>query len=136
MKILLILFLAVSLVVCEAQTDYCQLPIEPGPCRAYLPRWAMNSKTGQCEVFIYGGCRGNKNNFKTLEECETLHKDCMDPIETGRGRAYFQRYGYDQSTQKCRQFIWGGCDANRNNFETLEECQSKCEHGKSHCAII
>nr|CDS30847.1 expressed protein [Hymenolepis microstoma] len=65
-----------------------------------------------------------------------LHRDCKDPIETGRGRASFRRYAYDQSTQKCREFIWGGCDANRNNFETLEECQLKCEHGKSHCAII
>ncbi|KAF7248459.1 Fused toxin protein [Varanus komodoensis] len=28
---------------------------------------AMASK--KCERFIYGGCDGNKNNFKTLKEC-------------------------------------------------------------------
>ncbi|KAM3176011.1 hypothetical protein ACTXT7_007341 [Hymenolepis weldensis] len=66
----------------------------------------------------------------------SLHRDCKDPIDPGRGRACFQRYAYDQSTERCRQFIWGGCDANHNNFETLEECQDKCEHERSHCAVF
>ncbi|VUZ49898.1 unnamed protein product [Hymenolepis diminuta] len=71
-----------------------------------------------------------------IAECWALHRDCKDPIDPGRGRACFQRYAYDQSTEKCRQFIWGGCDANRNNFETLEDCQEKCEHERSHCAVF
>ncbi|VDM32195.1 unnamed protein product [Hydatigera taeniaeformis] len=64
-----------------------------------------------------------------------LHRDCKDPIDPGRGRAAFRRFAYDVKTGECRSFIWGGCDANRNNFETLEECQSKCEHGRTHCSI-
>ncbi|KAH0619352.1 hypothetical protein JD844_019397 [Phrynosoma platyrhinos] len=42
---------------------------EPGPCYAYLPRYFYNTASKRCEKFIYGGCRGNKNNFKTLEQC-------------------------------------------------------------------
>ncbi|GMH43260.1 hypothetical protein BSKO_11182 [Bryopsis sp. KO-2023] len=50
--------------------DICKLPAVTGPCRAAIPRWFFNSLSGQCERFTYGGCRGNKNNFQTIEECK------------------------------------------------------------------
>ncbi|EUB57880.1 Trypsin inhibitor [Echinococcus granulosus] len=64
-----------------------------------------------------------------------LHRDCKDPIDPGRGRAAFRRFAYDADAKGCRSFIWGGCNANKNNFETLEECQAKCEHGRPQCSI-
>nr|XP_022319746.1 eppin-like [Crassostrea virginica] len=52
------------------QTGYvCNLPQQPGPCYAYFPRWWYNRATNQCELFIYGGCEGNANNFETKEAC-------------------------------------------------------------------
>lgn len=50
--------------------DVCGLPKQPGMCMGYFQKWFYNSKTGECESFIYGGCQGNANNFKTEEECE------------------------------------------------------------------
>ncbi|XP_065940930.1 eppin-like [Magallana gigas] len=56
------------------QSDYvCSLPKAPqsGPyCYGYFPRWWYNRWTKQCERFIYGGCRGNENNFRTRQVCE------------------------------------------------------------------
>ena len=53
------------------------MPKVPGPCKAFMPRWWYNAKTGKCEKFIYGGCQGNANNFKTEEECmETCPVKC------------------------------------------------------------
>lgn len=48
----------------------CRLPSLEGPCKAREERYFYNKKTGLCEKFYYGGCRGNKNNFKTLQECK------------------------------------------------------------------
>ncbi|XP_067662159.1 uncharacterized protein [Haliotis asinina] len=49
--------------------NICHEPKEEGPCKAYMPRYFFNRTSQQCERFVYGGCRGNNNNFYSLEEC-------------------------------------------------------------------
>ena len=43
--------------------------IEVGPCRGFFPRWAFDSRKMMCVPFNYGGCRGNRNNFPSADEC-------------------------------------------------------------------
>lgn len=43
---------------------------ETGLCRAAFPKWYYNINSDQCELFTYGGCGGNENNFDTKDECE------------------------------------------------------------------
>ena len=52
----------------------CPLPPQTGHCRGYFPRYHFDEASGQCEKFIYGGCGGNENNFKTLKECQQTCK--------------------------------------------------------------
>jgi len=53
----------------------------------------------------------------------TLHADA------GPCRASFERYYFDGETNQCHRFIYGGCQGNGNNFESIDACQSKCsEH--------
>ncbi|XP_011630143.1 spondin-1-like [Pogonomyrmex barbatus] len=52
----------ISSVVCMEDAD-------PGPCRGYFQRWAFNPRKLMCTPFAYGGCRGNRNNFLTSDEC-------------------------------------------------------------------
>ncbi|KAJ8048129.1 Papilin [Holothuria leucospilota] len=59
----------------------CDQPLKTGPCRAIMPRFGY--KNGQCVKFIYGGCRGNENNFKTRKQCQ---KVCGGAIYTKNGK--------------------------------------------------
>ncbi|NXD80945.1 TFPI1 inhibitor, partial [Halcyon senegalensis] len=55
--------------------DFCFHEKDPGICRGYFSRYFYNKETKLCEVFKYGGCLGNQNNFKNLEECQTTCQD-------------------------------------------------------------
>lgn len=48
----------------------CSLPLESGPCDAYVPSFGFSQPDGHCVPFVYGGCQGNDNRFSTLEACE------------------------------------------------------------------
>ena len=61
-------FLVFSLAV--GDRTVCAQPQVVGRCRAAFPRYWFNSQTNRCERFTYGGCGGNENNFKTLQECQ------------------------------------------------------------------
>lgn len=50
--------------------ELCAMKDEPGPCKAIKDRFFFNVNTGLCELFEFGGCGGNANNFETKEECE------------------------------------------------------------------
>uniref|UniRef100_A0A452EXN1 BPTI/Kunitz inhibitor domain-containing protein n=1 Tax=Capra hircus TaxID=9925 RepID=A0A452EXN1_CAPHI len=48
---------------------FCMEPKFVGVCNGSMTRYFYNAQTGHCEMFVYGGCGGNENNFQTLEEC-------------------------------------------------------------------
>ncbi|NXT13002.1 TFPI1 inhibitor, partial [Prunella fulvescens] len=58
--------------------DFCFHAQEPGVCRGYFTRYFYNKETKLCEKFKYGGCLGNQNNFRSLEECQAT---CQDNCE-------------------------------------------------------
>ncbi|KAJ7332284.1 hypothetical protein JRQ81_014464 [Phrynocephalus forsythii] len=47
----------------------CRMPPEKGPCHATVQNWYYDWETQKCKKFSYGGCLGNKNNFKKRREC-------------------------------------------------------------------
>lgn len=50
--------------------DICLLDPMSGPCKASVRRYFYNSTSKKCEMFTYGGCDGNKNNFASMEICD------------------------------------------------------------------
>ncbi|NXI32269.1 TFPI1 inhibitor, partial [Sterrhoptilus dennistouni] len=57
------------------EPDFCFHAQEPGVCRGYFTRYFYNKETKLCEAFKYGGCLGNQNNFRSLEECQATCQD-------------------------------------------------------------
>uniref|UniRef100_A0A914I3N7 Papilin n=1 Tax=Globodera rostochiensis TaxID=31243 RepID=A0A914I3N7_GLORO len=55
---------------CGNYKDTCHLPKVVGPCEGHTPRFFFDLHNRQCLPFEYGGCLGNNNNFRTLEECQ------------------------------------------------------------------
>ncbi|NXG02953.1 TFPI1 inhibitor, partial [Sakesphorus luctuosus] len=131
----------------------CAMKADDGPCKAIHIRYFFNIQSRECEIFEYGGCHGNENNFLTLEECQKnsiavwkcvlkfsfphlvhhlllfVEKPdfCFHEKDPGVCRGYFTRYFYNKETESCEAFKYGGCLGNQNNFKSLEECQSTCQ---------
>lgn len=55
----------------------CHQPPETGVCLASFTRYHFDDATKSCKPFVYGGCRGNSNNFKSIEACEELCSEFM-----------------------------------------------------------
>nr|XP_042897682.1 actinia tenebrosa protease inhibitors-like [Parasteatoda tepidariorum] len=117
---------------CTAIEKSCSGEPETDVCDAYFPSWYYESKSGSCKRFVYGGCGGNGNRYDTEEEClqtcsaSTNLGVCFLTAERGPCYGLFHRYAFDRRTGQCKEFIYGGCGGNGNNFITLEECENTC----------
>lgn len=118
-----------------------------GPCRAAFSRWYYNSKTGSCASFIYGGCRGNANNYATESSCVTActvtvlpsakkvatdvsmeyRENCLKKPDPGPCRAAFKSFFYSPDAGTCQEFFYGGCRGNKNRYESWAECMDSCD---------
>ena len=115
--------------------DICHQPKKVGSCKAAFSRYYFNSAVGECKEFTYGGCQGNENNFKTLEACQKKCDICKLPEEPGLCLGYFTRYYYDSKAGECKDFIYGECVGNENNFKTLKACKKKCDKKCDICKL-
>ncbi|NXY81278.1 TFPI1 inhibitor, partial [Alcedo cyanopectus] len=130
----------------------CAMKADEGPCKAIHMRYYFDIQSRECEIFEYGGCHGNENNFLTLEECQKkcvnyffphpvyhlpffIEKPnfCFHEKDPGICRGYFSRYFYNKETKLCEVFKYGGCLGNQNNFKNLEECQATCQ---DNCKLL
>uniref|UniRef100_A0A9L0JW18 Kunitz-type protease inhibitor 2 n=1 Tax=Equus asinus TaxID=9793 RepID=A0A9L0JW18_EQUAS len=55
-----------------------------------------------------------------------VHEFCRVLKAVGRCRAAFPRWWYNVTDRSCQQFVYGGCNGNKNNYLTKEECLEKC----------
>ncbi|KAM7326887.1 hypothetical protein ACRRTK_013254 [Alexandromys fortis] len=52
------------------KTALCNHPVRRGFCGLHLYRYYFNKITLLCEPFVFSGCGGNRNNFKSKYLCE------------------------------------------------------------------
>lgn len=56
---------------------------------------------------------------------ENLPEKCLIKPDKGPCKAIFWKYYFNPKTNKCEEFLYGGCDG-VVPFETREECQATC----------
>uniref|UniRef100_A0A914YUY8 BPTI/Kunitz inhibitor domain-containing protein n=1 Tax=Panagrolaimus superbus TaxID=310955 RepID=A0A914YUY8_9BILA len=59
---------------------------------------------------------------------------CSQERDQGVGALQLPRYFFNKETKLCEQFIFFGSASNRNNFNSLEECQNQCPESPNPCA--
>lgn len=55
---------------------------QEGQCAGTFPRYWYNAMLKRCERFIYTGCKGNRNQFETEDECK---RRCLENYESPMG---------------------------------------------------
>lgn len=70
-------------------------------------------------LFLFTSCSDSSKKIQ-------LPKKCYEEGITGKCRAYFIKYEYNQENGKCQEFVYGGCGGNVP-FNTLNECKKSCE---------
>ena len=88
-------------------------------CLADMTKWTFNGE--KCVQFSYGGCGGTENLYDTETECNeecnpaamgrprTLEA-CSLPRDRGHCFARLPVYGFNQETNRCEKFFYGGND--------------------------
>lgn len=54
---------------------------------------------------------------------------CSLPPSSGPCRAAIPAFYYDQTSESCRKFTYGGCEGNANNFHSVGDCLAVCAPG-------
>jgi len=115
-----------------------------GRCKGIYNRFYFHQESKSCRSFLYSGCQGNGNNFADERSCQQTcarhmsqptprlltptptNRICQLPMEAGPCYALKPRFFFNFQSGRCEEFIYGGCQGNKNNFQTMQECVSAC----------
>uniref|UniRef100_A0A8C0IYJ2 BPTI/Kunitz inhibitor domain-containing protein n=1 Tax=Chelonoidis abingdonii TaxID=106734 RepID=A0A8C0IYJ2_CHEAB len=116
------------------------LKISPRPDYSLL--WYYRVDTGSCNRFWYGGCGGNANRFNSEQDCIRVshnpgfRRPMLKPLsypsppldrDAGPCHSFALKWFFNKTQPaRCTPFWYGGCEGNRNRFETQELCESTC----------
>ncbi|XP_034048915.1 protein AMBP [Thalassophryne amazonica] len=107
----------------------CKATPDSGPCFGLFPRYYYNSTTMTCDLFNFGGCMGNHNNFLTergcLQRCRT-EAVCRLPMAAKPCTGQAPHWAFDSTSGLCVPYKQGFCQTNGNKFYTKAECEEYC----------
>ncbi|GAA6097315.1 kunitz-type protease inhibitor 2 [Tachysurus ichikawai] len=116
----------------NSSTDYCRFEKVVGHCRASFPRFFYDVTDQTCKTFVYGGCGGNNNNFKTKEECENACSGVTGDVITDTSASSKSRKALSQDlTAKSSESSL----PEMTSEEYAEKCQAEPQVGLCRASI-
>ncbi|KAG8141466.1 hypothetical protein E2320_007090, partial [Naja naja] len=76
---------------------------------------------------LQGFLKRDKLSYFVLSLSYVSPEICTLPPKVGKCKAWFLRFYFNAATGNCEGFIYGGCEGNKNNFETLGQCRATCQ---------
>ena len=61
-----------------------------------------------------------------IKDNDANENPCFLPLKVGNCRKAARKWYFDESTIECKEFIYGGCEGNGNNFPSKSECELRC----------
>ncbi|CAH0556809.1 unnamed protein product [Brassicogethes aeneus] len=119
--------------------EKCSLPLMRGPCGGNFTKWYFDKNDQKCKKFLYGGCKGNYNQFEDKVDCES---DCLKSEQNGicEFEPEFNKCGKSETRYyfkngRCTTFRYTGCNESKRGFLTLKKCISTCEVNSRNCEL-
>lgn len=106
--------------------------MKAGNCSQQVTKWFYDKKSKYCRQFDFTGCNGNENRFETREQCTELCENskrreiCNSNKIQGPCMEFQNKWYLDTETKTCKEFKYGGCLGNQNNFASKVECRNFC----------
>uniref|UniRef100_A0A673N8T4 Collagen alpha-1(XXVIII) chain n=1 Tax=Sinocyclocheilus rhinocerous TaxID=307959 RepID=A0A673N8T4_9TELE len=61
-----------------------------------------------------------------IQDDFTADEGCLQPLDPGPCREYVVKWYFDPKANSCAQFWFGGCQGNKNKFDTQQACRKSC----------
>jgi len=109
--------------------ESCKAVPDAGPCFGMAQNFFYNSSSMSCQMFTYGGCLGNQNNFATEREClQTCRTEavCRLPMAAFPCKGQLPVWAFDSTSGLCLAYKQGFCQGNGNKFYSKAECEEYC----------
>uniref|UniRef100_A0A4W5M1P7 Protein AMBP n=1 Tax=Hucho hucho TaxID=62062 RepID=A0A4W5M1P7_9TELE len=109
--------------------ESCKAKPDAGPCFGTVQRYFYNSTSMACQLFTYGGCMGNQNNFVTERECLQSCRNeaaCRLPMDARPCTGQPKIWVFHSNSGLCLDYKKDYCQVNSNKFYSKRECEEYC----------
>uniref|UniRef100_A0A8C7QKR2 Protein AMBP n=1 Tax=Oncorhynchus mykiss TaxID=8022 RepID=A0A8C7QKR2_ONCMY len=109
--------------------ESCNAEPDAGPCFGMVQRYFYNSTSMACQLFTYGGCMGNQNNFVTERECLQSCRNeaaCRLPMDSRPCTGQPKIWVFHSNSGLCLDNKKDYCQVNSNKFYSKMECEEYC----------